>query len=138
MSLLLIVHFACTWMLVGLIWVIQMIVYPQFLRVGSVEFTKLHFAHCWRIGLLIAPLLAVETISAAGLLYQGHRERALLASIALIPLNWLWTAILQAPIHIKLMQGYDAAVVRRLILSNWLRTLTWTARGVLMVYAVAG
>jgi hypothetical protein len=80
----------------------------------------------------------VETLSAAGLLYQGHRERALMASIALIPLNWLWTAILQAPIHMKLMQGFDAAVVRRLILSNWLRTLTWTARGVLIVCAITG
>lgn len=137
MSFLLVIHFACTWMLVGLIWVIQVTVYPQFLRVGTAEFTKMHFAHCWRIGLLIAPLLALEVISAAALLYRGHRERALVISIALIPLNWLSTAILQAPIHVKLMRGFDAALIRRLTLSNWLRTLTWTARGVLLACAFA-
>lgn len=134
-SSLLIVQLAGTWMLVGLIWVIQVIVYPQFLCVGTAEFTKLHFAHCWRIGLLIAPLLAVETISAAALLYQGHRERTFLISFVLIPLNWLWTAVLQAPMHVQLMHGFDAALIRRLTLSNWLRTLTWTVRGVLLAWA---
>ena len=127
-----VVHFASTWMLVGLIWVIQVLAYPQFLRVSPADFVRLHFAHCWRIGLLIAPLLAAEAISAGWLLCEGHRERALLVSVGLIPLNWLWTAIFQAPMHVKLMQGFDAALIRRLILSNWLRTFTWTARGVLM------
>jgi hypothetical protein len=131
------VHLAGTWMLVGLIWVIQIVAYPQFLRVGAAEFTKYHLAHCWRIGILIAPLLAIEAISAAGLLYQGHRERAFLISAGLIPVNWLCTALVQAPMHVKLMNGYDAKIIRRLILSNWLRTLVWTARGVLVGWMIA-
>lgn len=126
------VHFAATWALVGLIWVIQVVVYPQFLRVGEKEFVRFHFGHCWRIGLLIAPLLLAECITVVGLLFQGHREPVFVASAALIPLNWLSTAFLQAPAHIRLMAGFDAPVIRRLIRSNWLRTLTWTARGVLL------
>jgi hypothetical protein len=119
-------------MLVGLIWVIQVVVYPQFLRVGEKEFVPFHFGHCLRIGLLIAPLLVIETITAAALLYQGHREPVFLISISLIPVVWLSTAIFQAPMHVRLMDGFDAALIRRLIRSNWLRTMTWTARGLLL------
>ncbi|MEP6668356.1 MAG: hypothetical protein ABJF10_04340 [Chthoniobacter sp.] len=131
------VHVASTWMLVGLIWTIQIVAYPQFRRVGGAEFIQYHFAHCWRIGLLIAPLLAVETASAAVLFNLGHRERSFLISVGLIFLNWLCTVFVQAPMHVKLMKGFDAAVIRRLILSNWLRTLFWTARGVLVSGLVA-
>ena len=125
-------------MLVGVIWVIQVVVYPQFLRIGEKEFTRFHFGHCWRIGLMIAPLLLVEFMTAVGLLYQGHREPAVLASVCLIPVNWLSTAIFQAPLHVRLMGGFDAAVIHRLIRSNWLRTLTWTARGLLLGAAMIG
>ena len=131
------IHFATTWMLVGLIWVIQVVVYPQFLRIGEREFTRFHFGHCLRIGLLIAPLLVVEFMTAVTLLYQGHRESAFVASVSLIPVNWLSTAILQAPIHVRLMGGFNAAVIRRLIRSNWLRTITWTARGVLLGFVIS-
>jgi hypothetical protein len=138
MAPMLCVHFASTWALAGLIWVIQVVVYPQFLRIGEREFVRFHFGHCVRIGLLIAPLLVVEFITAVGLLYQGHREPAFIASVSLIPVNWLSTAIFQAPAHVRLMGGFDAAVIRRLIRSNWLRTLTWTARGVLLGSAILG
>lgn len=136
MATMLRVHFACTWMLVGLIWVIQVVVYPQFLRVGEKEFTRFHFGHCWRIGLLIAPLLVIEVTTAALLLYQGNREPAFVISASLIPVNWLSTAIFQAPAHVRLMNGFDAALIRRLTRSNWLRTITWTARGLLLGVAI--
>ncbi len=121
-------------MLVGLIWVIQLLAYPQFLRVGKAEFADYHLAHCWRIGLLITPLLAIEALTAGCLFYQGHREWPFLISVGLMLAIWLCTAVLQAPLHTKLMKGTDAEIIRRLILTNWLRTLAWTARGVLIGY----
>lgn len=128
----LISHLAVTWMLVGLIWVMQLLVYPQFRRVGEAEFVRYHFAHCLRVGLIVAPLLAVEAFTAACLLYQGHRERGFLVSIVLIPVVWLLTAAVYAPLHTRLMMGRDPRTLRRLLQANWLRTLTWTARGVLV------
>ena len=126
----LISHLAVTWMLVGLIWVMQLLVYPQFRRVGEEEFVGYHFAHCWRVGLIIAPLLAIEAFTAASLLYQGHREWAFAFSVVLIPVIWLLTAIVYAPMHTRLMMGRDPETLRRLIAANWLRTLAWTARGI--------
>ena len=123
-------------MLVGLIWSIQVLIYPQFRKVGEEEFVRFHFAHCWRVGLLIAPLLALEAVTAACLLYQGHRERPFELSVILIPVIWMLTATVYAPLHTRLMLGSKPQTIRRLILTNWLRTLAWTARGI-MVAAVA-
>ena len=131
------IHLATTWMLAGLIWVVQILVYPQFLRLRDHEFKDYHFAHCFRIGVIVGPLLFVEFVSAAWLLYQGHREAAFLASLLPMVGNWISTALLQAPTHTKLMRGFDDAVIRRLIRSNWLRTFAWTVRGVLLVLAFA-
>ena len=135
MMLLCNLHLAVTWMLAGLIWVIQVLAYPQFRRVGRAEFAGYHFAHCVRIGLIVAPLLLIEAGTAGWLLFQGRREAAFLVSVGLIPVIWLSTALLQAPLHTKLMHGFDADVIRRLILTNWLRTLAWTARGMLVTCA---
>lgn len=125
-------HLAITWMIVGLIWVVQFLVYPQFLRVGAAEFREFHFAHCLRIGLMIVPMVLVESGTAAWLLYEGMRSMPFLVSLGLIPLIGLSTAIWQAPAHTRLLQGRDDAVISRLILTNWVRTLGWTARGVLL------
>ncbi len=126
------IHLAVTWMLVGLIWVIQILVYPQFLRVAAAEFKEFHFAHCFRIGLIIAPLLFVEITTAALLLYTVQRPLLFVIRLGLIPLVWLCTAVFQAPIHLQLMRSFSAPLIRRLILTNWIRTLAWTARGILV------
>ncbi|MCX6852755.1 MAG: hypothetical protein NTY98_28025 [Verrucomicrobia bacterium] len=126
------IHLAVTWMLVGLIWVVQILVYPQFRRVAPAKFRDYHFAHCFRIGLIVAPLLFVEAATAAGLLYEGHQAQPFYISTGLIPIIWLTTAVFQAPIHTRLGRGFDAPLIRRLILTNWIRTLAWTARGILV------
>ena len=130
------IHLAVTWMLVGLIWVVQILVYPQFQKVAAAEFTDYHFAHCFRMALIIAPLLFVEIATSAWLLYAGQWALPFVISVGLIPLIWLCTAVFQAPMHIKLMRGFDATLIHRLILTNWIRTLAWTARGVLVSFTL--
>ncbi|HYF33958.1 MAG TPA: hypothetical protein VD994_01600 [Prosthecobacter sp.] len=132
------IHLAVTWLLTGLIWMIQLLVYPQFLRVGAQEFARYHWAHCVRIGLIVAPLLAIEAATAGWLLLQGQRGLPFVLSLALIPAVWLSTALFQAPLHTKLMRGLRTDVVRRLMLTNWMRTLAWTARGVLLSCTIQG
>ncbi|OYW76754.1 MAG: hypothetical protein B7Z37_07455 [Verrucomicrobia bacterium 12-59-8] len=137
MNLIVSAHLAVTWMLVGLIWVVQILVYPQFLRVAAKEFTDYHFAHCFLIGLIVAPLLFVELVTAGWLLFEGRRSLPFLISIGLILVIWLCTAVFQAPFHIRLMRGFDAPLIHRLILTNWIRTLAWTARGFLVSFALS-
>jgi hypothetical protein len=51
-----------------------------------------------------------------------------LIGVGLLAIIWLSTAALQVPIHRRLLDGYDEAAVARLVRSNWVRTLAWTAR----------
>ena len=136
MNLLLTAHLAITWMIVGLIWVIQIIVYPQFLRVGAAEFRVYHFSHCLRIGLMIGPMFLTELGTSAWLFYEGLRSTPFLISLAMFPIICLSTAIWQAPMHNHLANGRDNAVIRRLVLTNWVRTLAWSARGICLCFIV--
>lgn len=130
------IHQAVTWFIVGLIWVIQIIVYPQFLRVGAADFRMYHFSHCLRIGLMIGPMFLTELGTAAWLFYEGLRSTPFLISLAMFPIICLSTAIWQAPMHTRLANGRDDAVIRRLVLTNWVRTLAWSARGICLCFIV--
>jgi hypothetical protein len=53
------------------------------------------------------------------------------AGDVLIAIVWVSTFFVQIPIHAKLLAGYDGALQRRLVVTNWIRTLAWTVRGVI-------
>ncbi len=132
-------HLATTWFLVGLIWVIQVVHYPLFAEVGEQQFTRYEQLHQSRITAIVAPLMMIEVITAILLwwsvgsmipTWQYWLALGLLASI------WLSTAILQIPAHTKLSSNYDLATINWLVLTNWIRTVAWTARGLIVAYWV--
>ncbi len=46
--------------------------------------------------------------------------------------TWLW----QVPAHRRLEHGFDAATHRRLMRTNWVRTIAWSARGILTLVLI--
>jgi exosortase/archaeosortase len=126
---LLVIHFAVTWALVGLIWTIQVVHYPLLREVGREGFIAYHERHRARITWVVGPLMLAEISSAALLLYLG--ERGVLFGISLVGLALIWgcTGFCQVPLHRKLARGYDAPTIRRLVLSNIWRSVGWTIRG---------
>ncbi|MDZ4289463.1 MAG: hypothetical protein U0984_15975 [Prosthecobacter sp.] len=133
----LLLHTCITWLLTGLIWHVQLVRYPHFHQVQRDRFTDHHFGHCLRISLQVLPLLFAEALTAAWLLYLGEHRPLFIASLALMVLNWLSTALFQAPLHTRLLRGYNATLIRHLILTNWLRTLGWTTRAILVAWLIA-
>jgi hypothetical protein len=136
MSALLAAHAAATWALVGLIWTVQVVHYPLFANVGSEEFRRYHARHTRQITWIVAPLMAVELVTASLLFLGGVREPWLLLSFAPLAFNWLATWRVQIPLHQRLAAGFDADVHRRLVASNWGRTAAWTVRGVCVGYGL--
>ena len=131
-------HCGSTWLLVGLIWLIQVVIYPRFLRMNETQFLKFHFAECVGAGLVFFPLMVIEAGTAVYLFYAGHREWPFLVGVGLTAVIWMSTAVVQAPMHARLlMTGFDAAMIRRLIRTNWVRTVAWTARGILVAWMLA-
>jgi len=126
-----VLHAAVTWYLCGLVWVVQVVHYPMFANVDAARFAEFERDHCARIGrIVMVPMLlevafatwiaAVAPASARPWPYVG---------LALLAVVWGSTFFVQVPCHDRLARGFDAATVRRLVTTNWLRTIAWTLRG---------
>jgi len=129
MITLLLLHAITTWVLCGLIWTIQVVHYPLFEDVGHEKFPGFHGRHMRLITWIVAPLMFLEVGSAGLLLFWGERSWLFLLSLAALAVVWLSTAVSQVPMHDQLVRGYNAEVIRKLVLTNWWRTLAWTIRG---------
>ncbi len=123
-----------TSLLVGLIWVIQLIVYPSFNYIAEEKWQSFHQLHSYRISCIVTWLMPLELILA--LLIISNNETSVLAlfSLALLVIVWLSTFLLQVPAHNKLSKTRSPKVVLFLINSNWLRTIAWTLKlGVILI-----
>ena len=129
----LVVHAAATWALVGLIWVVQLVIYPLYASVPEHGFRAFHAAYTARIGAVVGTLMAIEALSGVLLFTHTTLARpALWIGTALLVLLWLLTGLAFVPLHARLAAGFDPAAHRRLVALNWLRTAAWTARGALV------
>jgi len=133
-------HAACTLMMTGLIWMVQLVHYPLFARVGAEGFTRYQREHTRRITWVVGPLMAAEGLTALSLLVLGgpSLRGPALAGLALLAIIWASTALLQVPCHERLSQGRDAAILARLVRTNWIRTAAWSIRGVLALVMLSG
>ena len=123
--------------MVGLIWMVQIVHYPLFDQVGEEDFVAYQKRHQTRTTFVVGPPMLTEAFSSVLLAWYpptGAKMSLILAGIALVFVIWISTAAIQVPCHGKLVEGFDEKVHRRLVRSNWIRTIAWTARGVLTVW----
>lgn len=133
-------HAVSTGLMAGLVWFVQVVHYPLFASVGEEKFKAYSAAHQSRTTLIVAPLMLIEAASAIGLLLlwpteAGPRTLAI-ASVVLLAAVWVSTFAVQVPMHAKLAGGFDSGVHRRLVATNWVRTLAWSARAVIATLMV--
>ncbi|MBL6705885.1 MAG: hypothetical protein ISQ06_07220 [Planctomycetaceae bacterium] len=136
MRLLLGLNLFSTLAMVGLIWFVQIVHYPMFRHVGEGSFVEYAGIHQRLTTRVVAPFMLVEAFTAVGLLYRSPDAIPpswLWVGIALVFVVWLSTAILQVPRHGALAEdGFSTSHHSALVTTNWVRTIAWTARGVLM------
>ncbi len=130
---LLTVHLLATAGMMGLIWFVQLVHYPLFDQVGPEGFAEYEAAHQRRTTWVVGPLMALEGVTAlviaAGLRHEVGVVLPLIG-LGLLAAIHLSTVALQVPAHTALSAGYDRAIVRRLVGTNWIRTCGWTLRTV--------
>jgi hypothetical protein len=137
MSLLLTIHAAATWALIGLIWTIQLVHYPLFAQVGNDTFLMYHRRHTTQITWIVGPLMFLELATAVTLVVNKFSNPWLLASLGPLAFNWLSTWRVQIPLHTKLAAGFDPQIHGRLVSTNWWRTAAWTLRGLCLIMLTA-
>ncbi len=129
-------HVASTWFMVGLIWLIQLVHYPLFLNVGSKEFRKFHNNHTLFITPLVGSVMIIELVTLVILIFQtphGIPNWIVIVGILLLSVIWLSTLIFQIPYHNKLSSNFDDNLIKMLIKTNWIRTICWSLRGILVL-----
>lgn len=138
--LLVLANLASTLFMTGLIWLIQLVHYPLFAQVGRDEFVNYENMHRRMITPLVGPMMLLELGTAVGLLVRRPETVPTWAAwtgFGLAVVIWLSTALLQVPEHGVLSNGFNIAAHQRLVSANWLRTVAWSLRSLLMLLCAA-
>lgn len=132
-SLLTVLHAVPTLYLCGVIWMVQVVHYPLFAAVGEREFCAYEKAHCRRIMPIVFPPMLVELALAVWLCVVAPPPDVPWATSGLMLLAVVWgsTFLVQVPCHDRLALRADFAAMRWLVVSNWVRTVAWSLRGVI-------
>jgi hypothetical protein len=135
--LILAAHAAATWFMAGLCWCVQIVHYPLLLRIARESprmLSDVARQHASHITWIVGPAMLIEAASAAVMITIPAVDQPMaLIGLAGLVLVWISTFAVQVPLHSRLQRaGPDAPeAARLLVLTNWVRTLTWTFRGVI-------
>ena len=120
----------------GVIWFVQIVHYPLFMSVGQREFAEYEYLHTRRTGYVVSGPMIFELLAAIGLAASSWSSTVRLyglASLVLALAIWVSTFALQVPCHTRLERGFEESTCVRLVRTNWLRTVAWTARTILLL-----
>ncbi len=145
--LLLLTHLVATCFMTGVIWIIQVVHYPLFEKVGALGYSEYQEAHMKRITWIVMPIMLIElvsgvllsvfTIDGRGLSdLDGIPEQLLWANLIGLGLIWASTILIQVPAHMTLRNRFENSAYQRLVRTNWIRTILWSIRLMLVFYLV--
>lgn len=142
LSRLLLLNLALAAYLTGVIWVVQLVVYPALTLVGKSEFARYHLAHTQGMGWIVGAPMMLELALAGWLAWAAYPlwgAGAALGQLGLVLLVWAVTFFISVPFHNQLAaHGYNYIAIDGLTRTNWLRTIAWTARAALLGWLLRG
>ena len=126
-------HLIFTSIMTGVIWVIQIVHYPSFHFIEKELYTAFQKFHMNKISIIVIPIMLAELITGMMLfLDKSSKSPFLIVSFVILVLIWLITGVFFSKAHNELMTGYQELVVNQLVVMNWIRTLLWTLRLLLL------
>lgn len=135
------VHLLATAAMVGLIWFVQVVHYPLFAAVGRDGFATYAQEHQRRTSFVVGPFMAAEGVTALWMALDpptGVPRWMAVLGLAVLAVVLGSTVLLQVPQHAVLADGFDEVRATRLVRTNWIRTIGWSARGVIAVVMLIG
>lgn len=119
-----------SWALFGLIWTIQLSHYPAFQFIEDEKFLAFHQHHTSSITLVVMPLMLLELALSIWLVYQQGWNWSI--PLFLVIAIWASTFLIQIPLHHQLGSGKDLTIIQKLVYTNWIRTILWTTKALLV------
>lgn len=117
--------------LLVLILIVQILHYPFFKYIEENNFSKAMRFHQNRISSIVMPLMLVELALSVYAFYSSSPKSTLLILIVL--LIWGSTFFIQVPLHQKLLLKKDDTLIKKLVRTNWIRTILWTIKFILVI-----
>ena len=127
------VHFLSTSIMVGIIWVIQLLHYPAFHFIKESDYVEFQHFHMQRISFIVVPVMILELFSAFMLVYY-LRSNLLTICLIILLFIWLITFVFFTKLHQSLLDGYNKTIVDKLVKINWSRTILWSLRLIILIY----
>lgn len=131
-----IIQLVSSFMMIGIVWLQQLIGYPLFLLVPRESFRDYHRVHLNRSQLFIGPLMLVEAVSAGLLLIWPIPQVSYylyLINFLLVAAIWIETFLMLVPVHTRLNEVHSPEAISRLIRLNQIRAATWTMHGLILI-----
>ena len=132
-DLILLANLVATCLMTGVIWFVQWVHYPLLAKVPVDRAVETATEHQRRTGQVLAIPMAVEGFTTLGLLIIRPES---------VQIFWPWfgavllavalgsTVFVSVPLHAKMATNPTADVGRRLVVTNWPRTIAWSLRAV--------
>ena len=128
------IHLISTSMMVAIIWIVQILHYPTFKFIDQKKYEEFQDFHMKRISYIIIPIMLVELSSGViVLIIDSSLYTPFGVSLMLLIFIWILTALLFSKVHTYLLKGYDEDSINKLIGLNWIRTVSWTIRLIILL-----
>lgn len=114
--------------LFGVIWVVQLVQYPSFHFIAAEQWKAFHKSHRVNITVIVMPLMLCELALSAWLAGKNGFRLDYAVPLCMVLAIWVSTFLLQIPMHGKLEDTKDPQLIDRLVGSNWIRTILWSAK----------
>jgi len=117
----------------GVIWFVQVVHYPLMGKIGSEAFLEYERHHQNRTFLVVGVQMVLELITGIWLCWQQSYNPLQWWNLGLLIIIWLSTFLIQSPLHEKLGNEYKLDWQRKLVNTNWIRTILWTVRSIILL-----
>ena len=132
----LMIHIISTSIMVGVIWVIQLVHYPSFKYVNESDYIIFQKYHMSNISNIVFPVMFTELITALIILFFGEKSLFFVLSLICLFLIWVMTGVLFTKYHSILKEGKDLMIIEKMIKANWIRALLWTMRLIMILFVI--
>ena len=133
---LLMIHIISTSIMVGVIWVMQLVHYPSFKYVKESDYIIFQKYHMSNISYIVFPVMFTELITALIILFFGEKSLFFVLSLICLFLIWVITGVLFTKYHSILKEGKDLMIIEKMIKANWIRALLWTMRLIMILFVI--
>ena len=88
--------------------------------------------HIRGIMLFVFPVMVIEISTGTYLLTQGYNSSSFVYAMVVLYMIWLSTVLIFSRYHSKLKESKESEIIYKLAKYNWLRTIGWTSRLILL------